>query len=337
MYFHICSNKPNTNVIYVSGIHQRNEFSKPVTCANDWKLQKLLDFSRMVHEWCRKYPKSSLSWQTEVAVCQTLEALVHLATHLLEKHKFRFVMLGKFSSDPIEGRFGWYRQSCGGSYFITVRQILYSEKNIRVLSFMKTVNESAHPDTLLMTAIQQFKECIAGEGFEEKLSVTDCEWLSSRLSELSLENFDTDSLPIVYRVAGYVGRSVARRRRCLHCHELLLLRDESSVSSFSRECLQNAHDFFNYVNRGGFFHPQECLLALCATAFYFMQEIENDIDLYRKFVCTSTQRVMFVKAIMSKIAVSSLSCLYDLKCKFEHCVTPNILFCIFNCFSKSSL
>lgn len=39
-----------------------------------------------------------------------------MARHLLVIYNLKFVTLGKFPSDAIEGRFGWCRQSCGGSY-----------------------------------------------------------------------------------------------------------------------------------------------------------------------------------------------------------------------------
>ena len=274
------------------------------------------------------------------------QALVSLSIHLLQEHSFNFVMLGKFSSDPIEGRFGWYRQSCGGSYFVTVRQIFNSEKNIRVLSFMRTLNdaESEDRDRLLKNANRQFNESISNVGFPEKcFGISDGdEWLAESLCDLSLDNLDTDNIPIVYRVAGYVGRTVSRRRRCSFCHELLLVSTPTSSNCSIKQCfsdhrVQSAQDLFNQVNRGGLSHPQECLLVLCAIAFHYMQLIECDSNIYRKFMCSSSQRLMFVRVVVDKISSSTLSCLSELKCSQEYCVAPNILFCIFNCFSKSSL
>ena len=40
-------------------------------------------------------------------------------------HKdYEYVMLGKFTSDHIEKEFGKLRQGSGGTYFITVQQVL---------------------------------------------------------------------------------------------------------------------------------------------------------------------------------------------------------------------
>ncbi|QQP35188.1 Putative LOC101234561 [Caligus rogercresseyi] len=48
----------------------------------------------------------------------------------LEDDNFVYVLPSLFQSDPIEKRFGWYRQLSGGNYFISVRQILEAEKKL---------------------------------------------------------------------------------------------------------------------------------------------------------------------------------------------------------------
>ena len=40
-------------------------------------------------------------------------------------------------SDPIEGRFGWYRLVNGGNFYMSVKQVLHAEKKIRKLSFLQ--------------------------------------------------------------------------------------------------------------------------------------------------------------------------------------------------------
>ena len=60
-----------------------------------------------------------------------------MAQYLIQQHNFSYVLLGKLQSDPIEGRFGMYRQLNGASYFVSVRQILLAEKKIRVLNLME--------------------------------------------------------------------------------------------------------------------------------------------------------------------------------------------------------
>ena len=59
-------------------------------------------------------------------------AIPDLAMYLQEKHGVSYLLTAKLTSDPIEGRFGWYRQVNGGNYFMRVKQLIQAEKKIRV-------------------------------------------------------------------------------------------------------------------------------------------------------------------------------------------------------------
>ncbi len=75
--------------------------------------------------------------QTFLALIQTTSGLIELATFLLTKKSYQYVLLGKFQSDPIESRFGWYRQLAGANYYLSVRQLLEAEKCIQLKSLLK--------------------------------------------------------------------------------------------------------------------------------------------------------------------------------------------------------
>ncbi|XP_054713596.1 uncharacterized protein LOC129223056 [Uloborus diversus] len=49
----------------------------------------------------------------------------------------KYVLLGKYQTDPIEGRFGQYRQMHGGNYNISVDQIMKAEKRLRLKSLIE--------------------------------------------------------------------------------------------------------------------------------------------------------------------------------------------------------
>ena len=53
-----------------------------------------------------------------------------------------FLLMGKISSDPIEKRFGRYRQMSGANYYVSVRQIMQSEKIIRLKALITFSNLS---------------------------------------------------------------------------------------------------------------------------------------------------------------------------------------------------
>jgi hypothetical protein len=86
---------------------------------------------------------------------QTTSTLPKVAKYILERKSLTFVLFGKLSSDPIEKRFGQYRQLAGANYFLSVRQFVESEKLIRLRSLVRfsqlslgEVREVFEPTTL---------------------------------------------------------------------------------------------------------------------------------------------------------------------------------------------
>ena len=75
-----------------------------------------------------------LSRDTSLAIHQTCCGFVELAQHLLAT-THSYVCLGKFSSDALEKVFGKLRQGSGGTYFISVQQVL-EKLNIQKTSLL---------------------------------------------------------------------------------------------------------------------------------------------------------------------------------------------------------
>ena len=73
---------------------------------------------------------SGLINEAFTACLQGMRAMPSLAKYLLYKHGFEYVSLGKFMSDPIEGRFGWYRQANGANIFISTSGCFRQKKNL---------------------------------------------------------------------------------------------------------------------------------------------------------------------------------------------------------------
>ena len=80
---------------------------------------------------------AGLTDQTFLACIQTISAVPELVLFLHRKFGFNYILPGKFTSDPIEVRFGWYRQVNGGYFFMSLKQVLEVEKKIRRLSLMQ--------------------------------------------------------------------------------------------------------------------------------------------------------------------------------------------------------
>ena len=55
-----------------------------------------------------------------------------LIQHLLETKGLGYILTGNIQPDPLEKRFGRYRQLSGANYFGSEKQFLDAEKSIRV-------------------------------------------------------------------------------------------------------------------------------------------------------------------------------------------------------------
>ena len=61
---------------------------------------------------------------TAQIISDTCKGVVELVHFLFLQRNFKYVLLRKFSSDPLENQFGRFRQGCGSSYYLSVQQIV---------------------------------------------------------------------------------------------------------------------------------------------------------------------------------------------------------------------
>ena len=111
------------------GIRKRYPDSDPINAGNIGHLEFLNKFATWLEEWM-KSEKSGLSKQTFLSCQQTSQSFPLLAKYLIEKRGLDYVLSGHFQSDPLEKRFGRYRQLSGANYFGSEKQFLEAEKSI---------------------------------------------------------------------------------------------------------------------------------------------------------------------------------------------------------------
>ena len=251
------------------GVHKRDDYCSPVMSSDVWKINYLRKAKVLMDDW-KKAKKLSLSGETFSAWTQTLSASADLSQYLVEKHHFKYVLLGKFQSDPLEGHFGMYQQLNGASYFMSVRQVMLAEKKIRILNQMQLAK--CHQAQL---DIQ--RDC----DVSSSLLSNDIEWLASQLSipeECDLTGINSD---LVYYVAGSIGRSVGWVKKCTDCNTLLVDRHIDTIVELmcDEECAATRHylhtveekdDLLDLVNRIGLAHPTDYCYAVCKTIFLFL-------------------------------------------------------------------
>ena len=189
----------------------------------------------------RDSSQSGLSRETFLAVEHTCRSVAELSEYLIFNFKFKFAMTGKFLSDSIVKRFGYYRQLSGANYFVSIRQKLEYEKNIRLVSLLKF----------------------------SQLSL-----IFSKLWETSLFSITlilpTWIYPVIFYVSGYISRSLKKRK--MLCFEILRSPGELEISTFpieGREVLT----FFNELFRGRLTCPSEFVFMTAVVCFCLFEKL----------------------------------------------------------------
>ena len=88
------------------------------TSPNDERLEFLLKFGKMAKDMAGKQGQrcKQFTRDTGNALYHTCFGIVDLARYLLNEKKFKYVPLGKFTTDILEKFFGKLRQGSGGSF-----------------------------------------------------------------------------------------------------------------------------------------------------------------------------------------------------------------------------
>ena len=108
-----------------AGKRLNDEDRFPISDENDVRLRFLEEIADCFNLMESKYTTRvrSLTDDTRKALHLTLDGLVHMIKMLIRDKEFKYVLTGKFQSDPIEGLYGVFRGDGGGNMYIAYEQI----------------------------------------------------------------------------------------------------------------------------------------------------------------------------------------------------------------------
>ena len=207
-----------------------------------------------------------LSKQTFECAIRSCAAIIALVPYLFDRYPFlQYVLLGYICSDFLEGRFGWWRQLCGGNYYNAVVQFLQAEKTIRLRCLVEMGYNMA-----------EIKQIFVGVG--AKKSAQQKEEIKIFFSELSGFRFTDDSAltdedkSIVYYIAGYIAKSVIGEWE--DCNKLISPGKVPLAVSFETESsndkensiLEAKEEFVAIVSQGGLLKPSNYLYIAALNA-----------------------------------------------------------------------
>ena len=302
------------------GTRKRNKFMKPVSKEDKNNLATLELFGKWLKKWREMARlsggKRGLTEETFLATIQTTFGTVEVASSLLEKEEYSYILLGHLQSDPIEKRFGWYRQLAGANYFVSLRQILEAEKSIRLKSLVKYSG-------LTMAEVKDTFEQVDQEKKDQVLKE------SFKLSEIiqhdatDINEIAEEDANIVFYVAGCFARSLCKEQKCQGC-VILLKKGEEMPTLAPEEYLtaamqEQSTKFLEQVNRGGLCYPSDLVFVTCLHVWKYYHDIQNQKDAFEYLLATGeTQQVFLESFLIACKDKEELSVLINQKCGNNH-------------------
>lgn len=163
-------------------------------------------------------------------------------------------------------------------------------------------------------------------------------WLVDQLHEEQPENMTRDEANVVYYIAGCLGRSIARQKKCSECKICLT---ETPLDAASMPDIPEEHTrsrLLQLVNRGGLAAPSEYSMSVCIFGFLYFKQIFDSPQLAKQMFQRKAHAELFSSAVLHILQEDpSLCALTTFSCERGHSPFVIILKKLFNCLSKNVL
>jgi len=305
------------------GRRKRDITMDPIRSSMDWKLEFLRECADFLQRW-EDSGKPGLTRETFLALRHTCLSLADCASYLLDHRGMNYVLLGHLQSDAIERRFGWLRQLSGANYYISMRQVLESDRKIRALSLLKF-------------------SAISLTDIDDKLQSGDVHSAEDSLADTISDLLKFNTLPsasdanIILYVSGFMARSVYRVTKCEHCKESLVTSEALEPLDVSEELDYSASTFLDAINRGGLTKPTDFTFSVVVEFWRVFQEIKSTPNLLKEFLTAASHQLLFCK-VMDRVAYIQTSLHIPVEsniCVNGHDLNNLLARRFFNCVAKN--
>ena len=244
----------------------------------------------MLESWKSSH-RPGFTHPTFTAWIQTLRGVAGLCEDLLGICDFQYVLTGKLLSDPLEARFGCYRQMSGANYLLSVKQLFDSEKKLRVLNKLADLQRALDND---FNVTQEFQPLAVPETPLRNV-------LTDDLREAgSAEDVPREDQNIVFYVSGYIGRSISKANHCEMCKKILIadqtvsIDTEPNTSDTPDIAESDRRILFDLANRGALSAPTEYCFHICLTVYQYFLQVFNCHHLTKTFLaCEEHENTFF--------------------------------------------
>lgn len=245
----------NVKTLY-KGEHKLDNFQEPLTSdTNDVKYDFLDKFVKWLEKWDdMKCNTGGLTKQTHLALSHTTTAMLAMAKYCFSSLNFSFFLPGKVQTDPLEDRFGSYRQLSGSQYCISIRQVYETETKLRVQSILPLILKSKNCGEFGLSLFDDKKDWV------EMQNCTNIDSLSKSIiiTPDNIVNAQTDISILTY-VSGYAVHVVMKKLKCEQCN-ISLMCDQSLDVDINNEWISK-------LDRGGLKYPHPDIV--CITVFNY--------------------------------------------------------------------
>ena len=214
----------------------------PIVDENDERLKYLEEIADCFNQMESNYTHRvrSLTDDTRKGLYVTLYGVVDITRMLLRDKKFKYVLLGVFQNDPIEGEYGVFRGDGGGNMYIAYEQILSSLTLRRIKLFDKLNMEYSNDHAK--------NACCEAPLSEKEVELLD---------NIPVEQLSDTEMSTLYYISGYICAK----------HDIGLDAPEKYFQ---------ASEFTDNVSRGLLKHPPSALFELAMSLFVFYKNVEDN-------------------------------------------------------------
>lgn len=266
------------------GARRNDDYMRPVSSIdNDLRVSYLKKFLDWLQRWNKLNLSSGhLTRETYSALVLTVRGMIELCQYCLSENGLglAYVLLGKFQTDPLEHRFGLYRQLAGGQFKVSVRQVYEVEQKLRLQSNIKFSFKS-----------EKFGELPFNKFFEPPPQPSEEQILLASVDLIErVDLSDTDNsameevLPILTYLGGYCVYSYLKKVDCELCKDALIIKDKELRD-------QNMHSLISNISRGRLLHPQRSVVDIVCNVFLVVQKLCSK-DLEPDFLKSPDQRIL---------------------------------------------
>lgn len=278
-----------------TGHHLRDPLRKPIRSSEDENVKFLKAFVQFLQLWQNLSVKTSpkhtgkLTNDTFFSLKHTTEAYIILVAYVFETFKdCKYLLLRKFQTDPLEARFGRYRQMSGSCYHVSVSQVLESEKRLKIISILK-LKSSLYGEFSLHDFSLNLNESSKEIPFNENLLVA--------IEKSRYVEIDTNTACVLFYIAGYISHSILKYvKGCTKCKEVIALDKELTTQGLQDE----RNSYLLNLCRGGLKQPTDFIYLIVVEGYTLFQTLISS-EFENEFLNGTNHRAIFMNILEIKI------------------------------------